>query len=278
MVRLTFLEKSSYFNRKYRLIRIIYFQKYRNFIGSGSCSNQSSNQGVFHTEICEFCDQRILKIRLFYRIKEFFKVNQIDIPDFQYYLGCNAERMVRLTFLEKSSCFNRKYRLIRLIYFQKYRNFIGSGSCSNQSSNQGVFHTEICEFRDQRILKIRLSYRIMEFFKVNQIDILDFQYYLGCNVKRTARLTFLEKSSYFNRKYRLIRLIYFQNYRNCIGSRSCSNQNKLTMENPLGRAQAKRNLGIACLGKFGFSFGNLDYFKYLIYKKISLIRSKNCSK
>ena len=30
-----------------------------------------------------------------------FKVNQIDIPDYQYYLGCNAKRMVRLTFLEK---------------------------------------------------------------------------------------------------------------------------------------------------------------------------------
>ena len=28
-------------------------------------------------------------------------MNQIDIPDYQYYLGCNAKRMVRLTFLEK---------------------------------------------------------------------------------------------------------------------------------------------------------------------------------
>ena len=29
-------------------------------------------------------------------------MNQIDIPDYQYYLGCNAKRMVRLTFLEKN--------------------------------------------------------------------------------------------------------------------------------------------------------------------------------
>ena len=57
-------------------------------------------------------------------------MNQIDIPDYQYYLDCNAERTDRLTILEKTSDFNRKYRLIRLIYFQKYRNFMGSRSCS----------------------------------------------------------------------------------------------------------------------------------------------------
>ena len=28
-------------------------------------------------------------------------MSQIDIPDYQYYLGCNAKRKVRLTFLEK---------------------------------------------------------------------------------------------------------------------------------------------------------------------------------
>ena len=28
-------------------------------------------------------------------------MNQIDIPDYHYYLDCNAERIVRLTFLEK---------------------------------------------------------------------------------------------------------------------------------------------------------------------------------
>ena len=30
------------------------------------------------------------------------KVNQIDIPDYQYYLNCNAQRMVRLTSIEKA--------------------------------------------------------------------------------------------------------------------------------------------------------------------------------
>ena len=29
-------------------------------------------------------------------------MNQIDIPDYQYYLGCNTKKMDRLNFLEKS--------------------------------------------------------------------------------------------------------------------------------------------------------------------------------
>ena len=58
------------------------------------------------------------------------KFNQIDISDYHYYLGYNAKRMVRLTFLEKSSYFNRNYRLVRSFYFKKYRNFIESGRCS----------------------------------------------------------------------------------------------------------------------------------------------------
>ena len=83
---------------------------------------------AFDTEICNYFEYLISKIEKFYRVKELFKVNKIDIPDYQYYLGCNAKRMVRLTVLEKSSYLNRKSRLFRLFFFQKYRNFIGSRS------------------------------------------------------------------------------------------------------------------------------------------------------
>ena len=41
MVRLTFLEKSSYFNRNHLLIRLFYFKKFRNFIESGVCSKST---------------------------------------------------------------------------------------------------------------------------------------------------------------------------------------------------------------------------------------------
>ena len=43
-------------------------------------------------------------------------MNQIDITDYQHHLGCNAKRMVLVTFLEKSLYFIRKYRLIRLLF------------------------------------------------------------------------------------------------------------------------------------------------------------------
>ena len=58
-------------------------------------------------------------------------MNQIDIPDYQYYLSCNKKRMDRLTFPEKSSYSNRKYRLIRLLFgysfFKKIEIFLGQG-------------------------------------------------------------------------------------------------------------------------------------------------------
>ena len=64
-------------------------------------------------------------------------MNQIDIPDYQHHLGCNAKRMVPVTFLEKKFVFHTEIStyslIIRLFYFHKYRNFIGSRSCSNQT-------------------------------------------------------------------------------------------------------------------------------------------------
>ena len=113
--------KNHYFNRKCRLIRLFYFQKYRNFIGSRSCSNQTKlgmmyplcrknlvkegflgiaclgKRSVFHSEICELPDQQILKMGLFYWIKEQFKMKQFYIPDYQCYFGCNSKRMACLT-------------------------------------------------------------------------------------------------------------------------------------------------------------------------------------
>ena len=90
---------------------------------------------------------------------------------------CKTKRIFVIACQEKSSYFNRKYRIIRLFYFQKYKN----------------------------------SFWIKESFKVNQTDTQDNQCYLGCKAKRTVRLTFLEKRSYFNRKYRNIRLFFFKN-------------------------------------------------------------------
>ena len=36
-------------------------------------------------------------------------MNQIDIPDYQYYLSCNAKRVVCLTFLENKFVFQSEF-------------------------------------------------------------------------------------------------------------------------------------------------------------------------
>ena len=154
---------------------------------------------VFYTEISTFALIEFSKIVDFYRIIELLKAKQTDIPDYQFYVGCNTNRMVGLTFIQKKL----------------------------------VIYTEISTFSLIEFSKIVDFYRIIQLPKANQIDIADYQYYLGCNAKGMIRLTFLEKSSYFSRNFRLIRLFYFQKYRIFIGSRSCPNRTKLGMEYPM---------------------------------------------
>ena len=52
-----------------------------------------------------------------------FKENQIDIPDHQYYLACNAKKMVHLTFLEKKLVFQTEMLTFSRILFSKKWNF-----------------------------------------------------------------------------------------------------------------------------------------------------------
>ena len=91
-------------------------------------------------EICYYFEYFFSKIEKFYRVKELFKVNQNDIPDYQYHLGCNTKRMARLAFLEKKFVFQSEKSTYSLTLFSKIGKF----------------------------------YRIKDFFKVNQIDIPDY--------------------------------------------------------------------------------------------------------
>ena len=70
---------------------------------------------------------------------------------------------------------------------------------------------------------------------MNQTRYAVFHVYLESRTKRVFAIACLEKSSYFNRKYPVIRLFYFQKYRNFIGSRSCSNLTKLGLEYTMGK-------------------------------------------
>ena len=74
---------------------------------------------VSHSEISTFSLILFSKIEKFYRIKDFFKVNQIYIPDYQYYLGCNAKKMVHLTVLEKKFVSQSEISIFSLILFSK---------------------------------------------------------------------------------------------------------------------------------------------------------------
>ena len=96
---------------------------------------------VFQSEISIYSLILFSKIEKFYKIKELFKVNQIDILDYQYHLGCNTKRMAGLAFLEKKFVFQSEISIYSLILFSKIEKF----------------------------------YRIKELFKVNQIDIPDYQ-------------------------------------------------------------------------------------------------------
>ena len=130
---------------------------------------------VFQSELSTYSLILFSKISKFYRIKELFKVNQNDIPDYQYYLGCNPKGMVCPTFLEKKVVFQSELSTFSLILFSKISKF----------------------------------YRIKELFKVNQNDIPDYQYYLGCNPKRMVRPIFLEKKVVFQSELSTYSLILF---------------------------------------------------------------------
>ena len=120
------------------------------------------------------------------------------------------KRIFGIDCLEKNFVFQSEIStyslIIKLFYFQKNRNFIGSRSSPNQP-------------------KLGMEYPMCT-----------------QSVKQKESLVQLvqEKSSYFNRKFRHIRLFYFQKYRNFIGSRSCPNRTKLGMEYPMCSQSVKQ--------------------------------------
>ena len=105
------------------------------------CYSFPRKKFVFQSEISIYSLILFSKIEKFYRIKELFKVNQIDIPDYQYHLSCDTKRMARLAFLEKKFVSQSEISTFSLILFSKTEKF----------------------------------YRIKDFFKVNQINIPDYQ-------------------------------------------------------------------------------------------------------
>ena len=118
---------------------------------------------VFHTEICEFRKQRILKIGLFCGVKELSKSIQTRYVVSPVYLEAKTKRYFAI------ACLGKKL----------------------------VFHTEICEFRKQRILKIGLFGRVKELSKSNQTRYGVSPVYLEAKTKRIFAIAFLGKKFVF---------------------------------------------------------------------------------
>ena len=76
----------------------------------------------------------MLKIGLFCRVKELSKSNQTWYGVSPMYLESKTKRIFAVVCLGKKLVFHTEISnnslIIRLFYFQKYRNFIGSRSCS----------------------------------------------------------------------------------------------------------------------------------------------------
>ena len=61
---------------------------------------------VFHTEICDYSEIRILKIGLFHRVKELFKSIQTWYRVSRVYLESKAKRIFAITCLGKRLVFH----------------------------------------------------------------------------------------------------------------------------------------------------------------------------
>ena len=155
---------------------------------------------VLQSEICEYFEYLISKIGLFHRVKELFKSNQTRYGVSCVYLESRTKRIFAI------ACLGKKL----------------------------VLQSEICEYFEYLNSKIGLFHRVKELFKSNQTRYRVSRVYLESRTKKVFAIACLEKKFVFQSEissYSLI--IYFQKYRNFIGSRSCSNQTKLGMQYPL---------------------------------------------
>ena len=172
---------------------------------------------AFDTEICYYFEYFFSKIGLFDRVKELFKSNQTRYGVSPVYLESKTERIFGIAYVGKKLafdteiCYYFEYFFSKIGLFDRVKELFKSNQtrygvspgyveCKTEKifgiaclGKKLVFDTEICYYFEYFFSKIEKFYWVKELFKVNQIDIPDYQYYLGCNTKRMVRLTFLEK-------------------------------------------------------------------------------------
>ena len=153
-------------------------------------------------------------------------MNQIDIPDYQYYLGCYAKRMVRLNFPRKKVSFsygklqlfrlNCNYWILKIGLFRRVEELSKSNQtwhvvflvCLESKTKRYfaiaclgkklVFHTEICDLFKSLNLKYSIFHRVKELFKSNQTRCGESHRYLECKTKRIFDIACLGKKLGFH--------------------------------------------------------------------------------
>ena len=108
---------------------------------------------------------------------------------------------------------------------------------------------------------------------MNQLDIPDYKYFLGCNAKRTVRITFIVKKFVFHTEIclRLIQIIIFELFFfDRVKELSKSNQTWYGVSHVYLEYKIKIISAIACLEKVRISIRNIDSFSYSILKIIEI--------
>ena len=256
------LGKSSYFNREFQLLRLFYFQKYRNFIGTRNCPKRTK-LGMEYPMCTQSVKQKEFLVQLVQK-KVRISIGNIDL--FVYYtliLFSKIQKFYRVKELSKSN--QTRYGVSR-VYLERKTKRTFVIACLQKKF---VFQSEISTYSVILFSKIQNFYWVKELSKTNQTWYGASHVYLERKTKRIFVIACLQKSSFFNRKFRLIRLFYFQKYRTFIGSRSCPNRTKLAMEYPMCTQSVKRKTFLI-YKKDRFSIGNFDLFGYFIFKNIEI--------
>ena len=262
------LQKSSFFNRNFRLLRLFYFQKNRNFIGTRNCPKRTK-LGMEYP----ICTQ--------------------SVKEKNFGIACLGKQFV---FQSDISAYSL---IIRLFYFQKYRNFIGSRSCPNQTIRYGVsrvylerktkrffviaclqkkfvFQSEISTHSVILFSKIQKFYRFKELFKSNQTRYGVSPVYLESKRKKNSVQFVWEKVRISIGNFGLLAyhtLILFSKiqkfYR--VKELSKSNQTRYGVSHVHVECKTKRIFGIACLQKSSFFNRNFRLLRLFYFQKIEIL-------
>ena len=271
-------EKSSFFNRKFRHIRLFYFQKYRNFIGSRSCPNRTK-LGMEYSICSQSVKQKELLVQI---VQKKVRVSIGNIELFAYYkiiLFSKIQKFYRVKEFSKST--QTRYGVSHVYLERKTKRIFGI-ACLRKKF---VFQSEISTYSLILFSKIQKLYWIKELSKSNQTRYGVSHVQLECKTKRIFGIACLEKKFVFQSEISTYSLILFLKIQNFywIKELSKSNQTRYGVSHVQLECKTKKNFWYRLSGKkLRVSIGNIDLFahyKIILFSKIQkFYRVKEYSK